>query len=293
MAVFGFADAAARLVLSGVDVWKISNVSASDAFVSLGLLKDGKVSVKSLAETDTRKRGHAYGYQIEITAKGLYTNKAAVLELLSAVSASGPLYQKITFVNAGTICGQWGFSWKFVCEGDTEKIRYIEYKATFASTWTTWAALWATPGADGTPSGTLAAFAPATMYTSQCTALKFVKTGEAAETVGLFRDFKFEIGSKVFKMDSQGREYSAGVEFTLEFNMLQATSTELLLLDDVAQYNGGFTITLGDGTAFALSGGLAGTEWDFQHDNDSEDAAVIHVKGTGILTLAEYDTAIS
>jgi hypothetical protein len=293
MAVFGFADTAANMLISGLDVWKISNVGAADGFVSLGLLKDGRVSTKGVSETDTRKRNHAYGYTLEITAKMLYTDKAAVLNLLSAVSASGPLYQKITFVNGMTIKGQWGFSWKLISDKEFDGARYIEVKATIGQVFATnWAALWATPGVDGTPSGTLAAFAPATMYPGGSTSLKFKKTGETAETVGLYRDLKFEIGSKEAKKDSQGRQYNVGCEFKLEFDMLQSSSTEALLMDDVATLNSGFVITLSDGAIFDLSG-LAGTDFDFRHDNDSDEFAVIHVTGTGVMTLAEYDSALT
>ncbi len=294
MAVFGFADTAANQLISGLDVWKISNVAANDGFVSLGLLKDGKLNVKGVSEEDTRKRVHSYGFTVEATAKMLYTNNLLCLKLLSAVQASGPLWQKIAFVNGGTICGKWGFSWKFVSDKEFEGARYIEVKASIGQVFATnWAALWTTPGVDGTPSGTLATFAPATMYPGGASAIQFKKTGEAAETVGNWRNFKFSIGTREFKKDGQYRQVTSGMEFKIEFDMLQSSATELGLMDDVALYNGGFVITLADGTIFTLDAGLSGTEFDFSHPTDSEDLALIHVTGTGVLTSAQYDTALS
>ena len=293
MAVFGFADTAANMVISGLDVWTVSNTSSVTGFVSLGLLKDGKLSVKGVSETDTRKRNHSYGFTLEATAKMLYTDKTAVLLLMDHLSDTGPLWQIITFVGGDTIEGKWGFSWKFVSDKEFDGARYIEVKATIGQVFTTnWAALWAAAYTVGSPAGTLATFAPATMYPGGSTALKFKKTGEAAETVGLYRDLKFEIGSKQAKKDSQGREYNMGVEFTIEADMLQASSVENLLMDDVALSNSGFVVTLADGTVFDLSG-LSGTEFEFKHDNDSDDFSVIHVKGTGVMTLAQYIAAIS
>jgi hypothetical protein len=289
----GFTVDAANLLMSGIDTWKISNTAANNGFVSLGLLKDGKISVKGIGETDTRKRNHTYGFMLEASAKMLYTDKAVCLELLSAVSASGPLHQKIALVNGNTIHGQWGFTWKFVSDKEFDGVRYIEVTASIGQVLATnLDALFAAPEVDGTPTGTLAAFAPATMYPGGITSV-VVKGAGDAETMGITRDFKFEIGSKQAKKDSQGRAYNVGVEFTLEFDMLQTHTDELNLLDTLSRTCQGFVVTLADGTVFTLTSGLSGFEWEFKHDNDSDEFAVIHVKGTGVLTLAEYDTAIS
>jgi hypothetical protein len=296
MAVFGLTSDATHLLMSGIDTWKISNTAANNGFVSLGLLKDGKISVKGLGETDTRKRNHTYGFMLEATAKMLYTDKAVCLELLSAVSASGPLHQKITLVNGSTIKGQWGFNWNFVSDKEFDGVRYIEVKATIGQVLATnLDALFSAPGVDGTPTGTLATFAPATMYPGGISTLQIKKVGETAETVGLTRDVVFKIGSKELKKDSLGRQYCVGVEFSLEFDMLQTNTAELNLLDSISTSTEGFIVTLADGTVFTLTGATTGSgvEWEYKHDNDSDELAVIHVKGTGVLTLAEYDTAIS
>jgi hypothetical protein len=296
MAVFGFTDTAANQLMSGIDTWKISNVSSAESFRDLGLLKDGKVSVKGISETDTRARSHSYGFILEATAKMLYTNNLTCLKLLSAVSASGALWQKISFIAGGSLEGKWGFTWKFVSDKEFDGARYIEIKASIGQVFATnFDALVAGTYAAGTaaPSGTLATFAPTTMYPGGASTLQFHKTGESAETVGNWRDLKFSIGTKELKRDGQYRQVTSGVEFTLEFDMIQASATELALMDDVATGNGGFVIYLADGTTFTLDAGLSGTEFEFKHDNDSTELAVIHVKGTGVLTLAQFDTALS
>jgi len=297
MADFGFVRTAADMVMSGIDTWKISNVAANDGFVSLGLLKDAKLDIEGVSETDTRKREHVFGEKVTITAKMLYTNKATCLELLSAVSASGPLFQKLAFSNGGTLCGTWGFKWKFVSDKEIDGVRYIEVTADIGQPLSAHGAMFATPGVDGTPTGTLATFAPTTMLAGGVTSIYIKKVAETAEDLGITRDVKFEIGSKNLKPDSLGRSYCVGVEYLLEFDLLQASSVNALLLDDISTAGAldGFVVTLSDGTIFTLVGSNVGSgcKWNFKHDNDNEDVAVIHIKGTGVLTLAEYDTAIS
>ncbi len=296
MAVFGFTDAAANQLMSGIATWKISNVSSAEGFRDLGILKDTKVDIDGISETDSLTREHSYGFILDISAKMLYTDNLTVLKLLSAVQTSGALWQKITFGNGGTLEGKWGFSWNFVSDKEFDGARYIEVKASIGQVFATnWAALIAGTYAAGiaAPSGTLATFAPATMYPGGASAIQFKKTGEVAETVGNWRNFKFNVGTKELKKDGQYRMVTAGVKFSLEFDMLQSSATELGLMDDVALYNGGFVITLQDGTIFTLDAGLSGTKFKFVHDNDSIDLAYIHVTGGGVLTLAQYDTALS
>jgi hypothetical protein len=100
----------------------------------------------------------------------------------------------------------------------------------------------------------------------------------------------------MLKPDSLGRSYSVGVEYSLEFDMLQASSVNALLLDDIVAAGAldGFVVTLSDGTIFNLIGSTSGSgcKWTFKHDNDSEDVAVIHIAGKGVMTLAEFDTAL-
>jgi hypothetical protein len=297
MADFGFVRTAADMVMSGIDTWMISNVAANNGFVSLGLLKDAKLDIEGMAETDTRQRDHVFGEKVTITAKMLYTNKATCLELLSAVAASGPMYQKLAFINGGTLCGLWGFKWNFVSDKEIDGVRYIEVTADIGQPLSAHAALFATPGVDGTPSGTLATFAPTTMYAGGVTSIYIKKAAETAEDIGITRNVVFKIGSKMLKPDSLGRSYCVGVEYSLEFDLLEASSVNALLLDDISAAGAldGFVVTLSDGTIFTLTGATTGSgcKWTFKHDNDSEDVAVIHIVGKGVLTLAEYDTAIS
>jgi hypothetical protein len=295
MAAFGFTETLANVLNSGIASWKVKR-SDDDAYYSLGPLKDGKINLQTVDETDTYQRARVYGYTLEAEAKMLGTDNAACLALLDHL-IDLQLTHKITLINGVTLKGDFGFDWDFDTTKDFDGVRFIQVKSSLGEAIpTNLTALLAAPPADGTPNvaDVLYTFAPATLVSAGDTTMEIRNlAGDAYETIGNHRGLQLHIRSKSSpKKDHKWRNLNLGVEFDLKVEMLQSSSTELALLDNIIAATG-VRATLSDATVFDFGGKIGGVPWKYIHDNDSEDFAIIGIEAKGFMIRSDYAGIIS
>ena len=295
MGAFGFTSTVANIKVAGLSSWSVRRaplVSPDVGYYSLGNLADGKVTTNLLTKKDTKGYPIPYGITFEASAKMLSTPKTTVLQLLDHL-VDCPLIQKITAVNAVTFTGPWGFKWRFDSSADYDGFRYIEVMANdrfiISGTARDWPDLLTTPATGSADAGDAlyAWVGGQNAIPAGMTAFETRNLAESTwETLGEFRNGKI-VADCMTTLDNNGRYRTFGVHVTIEADMMQASSTELALLDDVAVGVADLKATMADGTTFTFADNI-GVSWSYHNETDSDGISFIHLVGETYMTPAAF-----
>ena len=293
MATIGFATDLSNIKRDGIATWKFKH-GTDIGHYSFGKLRDGKISILPLIETDSYQRQNQHGIRIEASAKAMNTHKSKIIELAGALGTLGT-HQIITAQNGVTYTGDLGLRWRFVCEGGMEKQRYIEifadgYLWVDHASYADLTTLLATPSA-GTANATDVFYTwdptdPAGYIGAAAKEIKLNLAGEA-EDVGSIRKFRLIIEGQA-NVDDYGISVVDTVNIQTDFEMRQTTD-ELAFMEVAVKNVYGYTITLADGAILALPSQLG---FQFEHSllTDTKDIAFIKVTGGGSITPSAFAT---
>jgi len=292
MGAIGFGTDLSHLQRDGIATWKFKH-STDTGHYSFGKLRDGKISLLPLLETDSYQRQKQHGLQVDAYAKVMNTPKTTVVELMPLLGTAVTNHI-ITLQNGKTVEGNLGLHWRLVCEGGFEKQRYLEVWADGMvhidhASYEDLTTLLATPSA-GTPdardamytwsAADAAGYVPAAAYQIQ------MALDGTLETVGSVRKFKLYIEGQADK-DDYGVSTVHTINIQTEFELRQ-TSAELALMAHADDNDTtGWSITLADGAVLALPTQLG---FQFQYDvlTDTKDLAVLKIAGGGSISPSDF-----
>jgi len=292
MAAIGFATDLSHLLRDGIATWYFKH-STDTGHYSFGKLREGKISLLPLLETDSYQRQKQHGIQVDAYAKVMNTPKATVVELMPLLGTAATNHI-ITMQNGKTFEGNLGLRWRLVCEGGFEKQRYLEVWADGMvhidhASYEDLTTILATPSA-GTPApadvmytwaaNSATGYVPASAYQIQ------IALNGTLETIGSVRKFKLYIEGQADK-DDYGVSTVHTVNIQTEFELRQ-TSAELALMSNaVANDTVGWSITLADGAVLALPTQLG---FQFQYDalTDTKDLTVVKISGGGSIAPTDF-----
>jgi hypothetical protein len=291
--------------ISGLESWKIK-IAADTAYYNLATNygRAGKVSVKALTggKKDFFGRNRSVSYQLAASAQfPVVKTKANMLALLTALS-NNDIEHKIkmrdgTYFNsaATSLPGYLGTKWSLVSDKSLDDCMYLEVMASRKFTEAERILLEASGSSnpvDGSP--TTETFSPLSSMTLVDVApagLRTITLGAGVDTVGVVQNgtFKAELNTT---MDDDGCETSdGGVTVTIDLEAKQTATAERARWNALAFLQNAVVVTFASGNTFTHASGL-GLEWDLQHNNDSDKSSIIKVQATGILTVADFVTAL-
>lgn len=291
MAAVGFALDYSHIKRDGIATWQFKH-GGDTGHYSFGKLRDGKLSLVPLIETDSYQRQKQHGIKIDASAKVMNTHKSKVIELIGSLGTLST-NQIITAGNGATYNADLGLRWRFVCEGGMEKQRYLEIFADGMiwidhASYPDLATLLTTPSAGTAATGdvfyTWSADDP-TGYVGASAKLVYISLDGTTETVGSIRNFRLIVEGQATP-DDYGISTVHTVNIQTEFEMRQ-TSAELAFMEssDHAD-NVDYAITLADGAVLALSS----FGFQFEHGllTDTKDIAFIKVTGGASIAPATF-----
>ena len=231
----------------------------------------------------------------------MVTAKAGFLEKLDSVG-SGDINFIITDVDAQTYSSGSitvpviGMKWTFVNDKDMDGERYVQFNVDRSLTQAEFAQLIGAPPADGTPNVvdtlyTLGQQTAADIFPAGFSTVQIQKTGETAELLGDVMEGKLTM-ELLTVQDSRQRAVGYAAQFAVDVKIMQASSTELALWDDVVINKNNVIITLVDGTIFTFTNQV-GVKFIYTSDKDSDGIKFIHLTGTGVVLLTAIDAIIS
>lgn len=288
---------------AGIDMWWIKK-STDAGYFKLGRLYDGKVSYKSYSQKTSKGITKDFGALFEASAKMYSTDKTIVLKTLDKLS-QGSFAQQIAtvtrdlFGSIGLTNPYFGFTWKFVCDADSDKNRYIEIKAlrkvATADVHTVIDQTEVT-ALDGSVADDLYALAGLTdrtgIHPSGIAKIEIASTyGGSYSSIGEIMNGKLII-ELLAEMDSEGIARGYAVKIDCEGESMNATSTELGQLDALSGQAVYAKATLMDGTVVQMGSSSeqqVGITWEFISNKDSTGAKKIKYVGTGIVPISSLD----
>jgi len=273
------------------------------AFYNISNLYDGKIEVKTMSQDDSFAQPLAFGAEINATAKMFNTDKTNVLKTLDQLSTR-TINHVINTRGSGSIqtnglaIPTGGTKWKFVCDADSNKVRYIELNLTRKIDATEITALLTTAAPSyGTAVSTDALYTFNSLARTGIIPAGFRSFEICATYNGTFQDIgNIKNGKLIIELltstDSLGREVGYAMKIDVEVEGMQASATELAQLQALATQATYFKITLLDGTVVTLgnvTNQQLGINWAFTTDKDSTGEAYIKFVGSGIVQSTELD----
>lgn len=274
------------------------------AFYSLGNIFEGKVNVNTLSQSDSLAQPIPFSSELVASCRIFNTDKTNVLKILDSLStrsinhvintrASG------TFTSNGLTIPIFGTKWKFVSDGDANKVRYLEITANrrVIATETTTLLTTAAPSY-GTALSTDALYPLNSLARSGIIPAGFSKFEICASYNGTFQDVgsinngKLTVELLTSFDASIGGDAGYAMQVSFEVDGMQMSSTELAQMQSLATQATYVKITLLDGTVVTLGNATnqqIGINWQVISDKDSTGEGHIHYSGGGIVQSTELD----
>ena len=269
---------------------------------TIGPSAEGKINASVITTNDSRLRNRPIAVDFLGTVKMLDTEKVTVLQKLQNIGvgdnnliwqlASGQAFQ-----------AQMGCKWKFVCDSDMDKDRYIEFTGDCkylinkgASSEVDWAAITGSP-TPGTPNVGDALYTWNTpgLNTNAIFPAGFKQfsikkaTDGSYEDTGVIRNGKLTAELLTVK-DSHGRSYGHSIKITVECECMQTSAETAILANEGVAID--YKITLVDATVFTLASTL-GIKWEWHNDTDADGVAFIKYSGVGVVLPSAWAGLIS
>lgn len=282
---------------------------ASTKFYSLGDFYESKVNVNELFRKN--KKGIANGHSLDFltSAKLMYTNKTKMMAVLQALSIYDLDFivrtdNGIDFSSSLLTVPYFGLKWKFVCEGDLDKDRYIEIgidRRMIGSEWTTVRGAIPALGANdpGDALNAINAMTEADVIAAGLTSIEFrLAAGSSWDNnLGQIRNAKVEIELMTTKQQEGRSIGQKNVRVSIEAEGLQSSGTELALLaasgstfiNSLFDYKVTFA---GDGMIMTLDN-MAGAQFSYANDKDADDVSIVKFKIEGMITTTQLASLFS
>jgi hypothetical protein len=273
---------------------------SSTAYYSLGDFYEGKFSANMLARKN--KKGIANGHSMELvtTARLMYTKKTVMMSVLPVLHKRD-LDIIVRTDNGIDISSElltvpyFGFGWKFVCEGDMDKDRYIEIMSDRLITGAEWTTVRGTMPSLGVADPQDELYAIRAMTAAEVIAaglskveFRLASAGSWTDELGSIRNAKVEVEGLTTKQQHGRTIGQKNIRVKVSVEALQSSATELALLAASsstfinALYD--FKITFaGDGMIMTLDN-MAGAVFSYANDKDADDVSIIKLDIEGTIT---------
>jgi len=287
-----------------VTSWYIQT-AASTAWVSIPHLRNGKVNFTTLSSKDAKGRNIPYAARMVATAQTMATKDlTGIVEVLDAMVAAevdsqieldnGEVIDTSLVAPTASESGA-GFSWRFVSDADRDDVTYIEFRAErIMSIAEVDTVLGGSLGTLTASDSGFTAWAPdlTDVVPAGITTVKADSDASGYEhNFGIIRNGKFE-AETLSVADSYGRNVSDGrIRVHFEAEMLQASSTETSLLDDIAALDAiDWQITFASGRIFTAAN-LLGFDYDFEVGTDRDGVSFIKIMADGVIASSAWDAS--
>lgn len=296
-----FSSNRSHIVTARIDSWWVES-STDQAFYAFDKLYDGKVEVLNLTQPDSHGQPIPFGAQLKASAKVFNTDKANILKVLDTLGS----HDLIHLINTPAGCIQSlttvdlyaGFKWKFICDADSNKNRYVEIEASriIGTSEITEMVATAEPSHNSQVNTDLlwpmAVLTRAGIYPAGFASVTICDTYNGSFLpMGLVMNGKLTI-ELLTQPDSLGKETGYAVKIDAAWDNMQASTSELAQLEDLNGQNVFLKIALLDGTVVFL--GNAGTtqvglQWTFTSDKDSLGSTIMKNVASGIILSTLLD----
>ena len=285
----------------GITKWYIqTDLANSTTWISLPYLRSAKVNFETLSTKTSTGRNLPYATKMVATAQSLgtygLTGIVEVLDAMVGVEIDSQLeldngqVVDTSLINTGTNLSGAGFSWALVSDADRSDAMFLEYRAERIMKYTELPTLLG--GAIGAGTAATSRFSAwLTAITHIVPAgISKIESGAGAYTDdhGIIRNGKFR-AEALTVMDSFGRNIADGrIKIGFSGDMMQASSTETALLDNVAAIDQDWRLTFASGRICTLDSHL-GFDYNFEVGSDREGISFVNIKGEGIVASSAWD----
>lgn len=276
---------------------------SSTRYYTLGDFFEGKVNAKEFVRKNKKGIPNGFSLDFKTAAKLMYTNKTKMMAVLNALSIYDLDFivrtdNGIDFSSALLSNPYFGLNWKFVCEGDVDKDRYIEIsidRRLIGSEWTTVRGTIPALGAEdpGDALYAIRAMTEADVIAAGLSKIEFrlASSGSWDNVLGSFRKTKV-IVELLTTTEQLGRSIGQkNVRVSVEAEALQSSGTELALIASGSSsfINALFDFKLtfaGDGMIMTLDN-MANAQFSYDNDKDADDVSVVKLNIEGTITTTQ------
>lgn len=297
----------ANIQQSGVSEWAIKDTARPDTgYAPIPFLRNGKIEIKTLETKNSKGQPVAYGYELSGSAQfPAVRTTANFVKLLDSLSTK-LIDHRIKLINGQVISSKpstsapsptgFGVKWKLVSDKDMDGDMYVEISISRRLTFAEYTQILSSVNADTTTAITGDTFYPFLSLTRADIVpagiakieLGAADAGTYLDDIDNLRNGKFTAELLTTK-DSRGQEMGYAVKIEFEADGMETAEAELLKWDDIANRANDSKVTFVNGIVCTLGSAL-GISTQFTVDKDSEDIAILKVKGSGIIKVADWDS---
>jgi hypothetical protein len=295
-----------NIKVAGISEWAIKDTARPDTgYGIIPFLSEGKVEIKTLETANTKGQPIPYGYELMATAKfPAVKTQANFMDLFGDLS-SKLIDHRITLVNGQVISSKpgtstpsptgFGVKWKFTSDKDMDGNQFVEITASRRLTVAEYTQILTSVNADLT-----AAVAADTFYAFGSLArtdvvpagISKVELGAASagtylDDIDNIRNGKFTAELLTTK-DSRGQDIGFAIQLNFEIEGLETAQAELLKWDDIAIRANECRITFISGAILTMADHV-GISYAISTDKDTDDVAVIKIKGSGRILITDWN----
>jgi len=286
----------ANLRAAGVVSAKIRKPS-DDAYYSVGIPRDAKITVKPLSKPDTKLRPYTWAHMVEITWQSIDAGYNIVHQLDKLIT-NAPFDFKIgltdgLYFNPIASSTPMGLKWKIISGGDADDFRIIEYtiagviKESEIATVIT-----SSPAADGSPNPSDALyflnsidFSSTYLMPNGLTTLYFKAADDGSYANTDFQEGKFTFET-IGEDGGGGRKNprTTAIKFTFDAKVLQTSETEIDLVQAIALNQIDLQLIAFDGVAILLSHDVFQLTCEVDSEGNADKIRSLAFHGEGVIT---------
>lgn len=297
--------ARANVLVSGVATWGISDTTASDTgYSAIPYLRDGKITIDSLQTPNSYGQPMVYAYELNGSAKFPAIRTAAnFIDLLEKL-ATDQIEHRITLINGQIISSKpgtstpsptgFGTKWKLVSDKDMDGDMYVEMTISRRLTSAEYTQILTT--ANAPTFGTSTTFTNITsLARTDIVPAGFTSVELGVASAGTYLDDMTNIrngkltAELLCTKDSHGMDMGYAIKFDFEVEGMETIEAELLKWPAIAFRANECRITFINGLILSLPAQL-GITTRVAFEKDMDDIGIIKVTGSGITTIAAWDT---
>lgn len=288
----------ANIVVSGINTIKLRQ-SGDTEFINLPYLRNGKISEKTIETFDSTKRNFAHAVELTVEAEMFAVNDLTnCIELLDSLGSLDYDFQ-VTAKNGTT----WdtslltptlgGLKWTLVCEKDMEDLMFLKLLLDRRYLVSQIDTIHGTPTVGSAGTAAIANMATLTPADIGVGGIREIALGQGSytDTATNLVNSKFT-AELLTKKDQYGRSRGYNIKVDYEADCFQAAAADILDLNVLAAYDIDVRVTLINGRIFTFDSKL-GFRFDVKHDADSDDTSLIHLAGSGIVNITDWDGIVT
>jgi len=295
-----FADSKASILTAGLSTVKVK-IAGDAAYYSLPFLTDeSTLEVTQISsQPDPKQREYGLAFMVNIKAVTRATDITNMIKMLPEF-ATYDVFVKADCINGtkfysaaiDATTGYMGCTVDLINDGDTDRDRRVEFNFMMAVTAAEYQLAITGAAADGTPDAGDAIYEFLSLVVSDITPARIERFDMKETSSGTWDDVIRNLRSGSFRAslrgDSDSRKRVRPNRFRIDFSVvyMQASSTEVALIDNYATRENDYRIAFPDG--YVTLNDNCGVNFRWNVEGSVDQSAIITISGGGIVQPSNF-----